>query len=213
MPTALGSVIHNSTIPIALKQVSFTTQRYRLPSNRCHSQLNDTVCPQTGVIHNSTIPFALKQVSFITQRYRLPSNKCHAHSTIPFAIKQVSRTLNDTVCPQTSIHAHSTIPFALKQVSFTLISVVDIHQYTTHSSCSFKRTHQCQSLWWWWWRWLFTRMRGFGKRVRPFIPRLRIFIKVEVSSRTLISSLGQDQSTVAKPAETTVAECSLTSCV
>ena len=35
--------------------------------------------------------------------------------------------------------------------------------------------------------------------------------EVEISSRTLILTLGQDQSTVAQRAETTVAECSLTS--
>ena len=34
---------------------------------------------------------------------------------------------------------------------------------------------------------------------------------VEISSRTLIPLLGQDQSTVAQRAETTVTECSLTS--
>ena len=39
------------------------------------------------------------------------------------------------------------------------------------------------------------------------------FFKVEISSRTLISSLGQDQSTVAQRADTAVTECSLTSCV
>ena len=38
-----------------------------------------------------------------------------------------------------------------------------------------------------------------------------IFFEVEISSRTLIPLLSQDQSTVAQRAETTVAECSLTS--
>ena len=38
------------------------------------------------------------------------------------------------------------------------------------------------------------------------------FFLVEIRSRTLIYSLGQDQSTVAQRAETTVAECSLTKC-
>ena len=40
-----------------------------------------------------------------------------------------------------------------------------------------------------------------------------IFFKVEISSCTLIPLLFQDQSTVAQRAETTVAECFLTSCV
>ena len=39
------------------------------------------------------------------------------------------------------------------------------------------------------------------------------FFLVDISSRTLIPLLCQDQSTVAQRAETTVAECSLTSCV
>ena len=39
------------------------------------------------------------------------------------------------------------------------------------------------------------------------------FFEVEISSRTLIPLFGQDQSTVGQRAETTVAECSLTSCV
>ena len=40
----------------------------------------------------------------------------------------------------------------------------------------------------WWW-WLFPRVRGFEDNVRQFIPRLRFKkkIKVEISSRTLIS--------------------------
>ena len=39
------------------------------------------------------------------------------------------------------------------------------------------------------------------------------FFEVEISSRTLIPLFMPDQSTVAQPAKTTVAECSLTSCV
>ena len=39
------------------------------------------------------------------------------------------------------------------------------------------------------------------------------FFEVEISSRTLGHSLGQDKSTVARRAETTVTECSLTNCV
>ena len=42
---------------------------------------------------------------------------------------------------------------------------------------------------------------------------LFFFFLVEISSRTLIPLFGQDQSTVGQRAETTVAECSLTSCV
>ena len=40
-----------------------------------------------------------------------------------------------------------------------------------------------------------------------------IFFKVEISWRTVIPLFGQDQSTVAQRAVTTVTECSLTSCV
>ena len=39
------------------------------------------------------------------------------------------------------------------------------------------------------------------------------FSEVEISSRTLIPLFGQDQSTVTQRAETTVTECSLTSCM
>ena len=39
------------------------------------------------------------------------------------------------------------------------------------------------------------------------------FSEVEISSRTLIPLFGQDQSTVTQRAETTVTECSLSSCV
>ena len=42
---------------------------------------------------------------------------------------------------------------------------------------------------------------------------LSFLYKVEISSHTLIPLFGQDQSTVAQRAETTVTECSLTSCV
>ena len=65
------------------------------------------------------------------------------------------------------------------------------------------------SKWEWWW--LFPRLWDFGRNVRPFIPCQCFFCKVELSSRTLVHSLGQDQSTLAQRAETTVAECSLTS--
>ena len=40
-----------------------------------------------------------------------------------------------------------------------------------------------------------------------------LFFKVEISSGTLIPLFGQNLSNVAQRAETTVAECSLTSCV
>ena len=64
---------------------------------------------------------------------------------------------------------------------------------------------------------LFSRFRGFEENVRPFISRLSFFFfffGVEISSRSnIFHSLCQDQSTVAQRAETTVAECSLTSCV
>ena len=73
----------------------------------------------------------------------------------------------------------------------------------------------------WCWRWLFPRLRGFGRNVPPFISRLRIylfilffiFLKWRLARAHQFHSFCQDQSTVAQRAETTVAECSLTSCV
>ena len=60
--------------------------------------------------------------------------------------------------------------------------------------------------------------REFWETVRPFIPRLRIFcfvlfLKWRSAHSHQFHSLFQHQSTVAQPAETTVAECSLTNCV
>ena len=70
-----------------------------------------------------------------------------------------------------------------------------------------------------WW-WLLPRVRGCQENVRQFIFRLRFVVVVvvvcsemEISSRKLIPLFGQDQSTVAQRAETTVTECSLMSCV
>ena len=60
-----------------------------------------------------------------------------------------------------------------------------------------------------WW-WLFLRVRGFWENVRQFINRphfLIFFLKVEISSFTLIPLFSQDQSTGPQPAETTVTEC------
>ena len=68
----------------------------------------------------------------------------------------------------------------------------------------------CTSPWWWW---LFPRVRGFWENVRQFVPRQRFFFFKWRLARANIHSLGQDQSTVAQRAETTVTECSLTSCV
>ena len=66
---------------------------------------------------------------------------------------------------------------------------------------------------------LFKRVGGcilacedFGRMLDHSFPTCTFF-KVETSSRTLILLCRPDQSTVAKRAETTVAECSLTSCV
>ena len=58
----------------------------------------------------------------------------------------------------------------------------------------------------------------FWENVRPLISRLRFFSFLFFSKWRLarahkFHSLCQDQSTVAQRAETTVAECSLTSCV
>ena len=61
----------------------------------------------------------------------------------------------------------------------------------------------------------FPRLRGFGQNDRPFIPRLRFFfffLKWRLARADWFHSLCQDKSTVAQQAETTVVECSLTSC-
>ena len=59
----------------------------------------------------------------------------------------------------------------------------------------------------------FLDCEDFGRMFDHSFPAcafLFLFFKVENRLRTLISLLGQDQSTVAQRAETTVAECSLT---
>ena len=63
-----------------------------------------------------------------------------------------------------------------------------------------------------WWRLLFPRLRGFQENVQPLISRLCIFppLKWRFDRAHLFHPLGQDQSTVAQRAETTVTECSLT---
>ena len=58
--------------------------------------------------------------------------------------------------------------------------------------------------WWLWWG--FARLRGFWESVRPFIQRLRFFLKWRLASAQELYSFGQDQSTMAQRAETTVAE-------
>ena len=66
---------------------------------------------------------------------------------------------------------------------------------------------------WWWW-WLFPRLREFGENVWPFILRLcSTHPPPKCKLAQMFHSLCQDESTVAQRAETTVAECSLTSCV
>ena len=67
-----------------------------------------------------------------------------------------------------------------------------------------QRQWQILLLWWWWW-WLLPCMREFGGTVWQFIPHLRFF-RLESSRSNLFHSLGQDQSTVAQRAETTVNE-------
>ena len=74
-----------------------------------------------------------------------------------------------------------------------------------------QRQWQILLLWWWWW-WLLPCMREFWGTVWQFIPHLRFF-RSESSRSNLFHSLGQDQSTVAQRAETTVIECSLRSCL
>ena len=56
-------------------------------------------------------------------------------------------------------------------------------------------------------------MQTFFGNVRPFMPCLRFFLPWRLSRAHLFHSFGQDQSTVAQLAETTVAECSLKSFV
>ena len=59
----------------------------------------------------------------------------------------------------------------------------------------------------------FPPVRGFRENVRQFVPRLRFFFFFKWRLACAHYSVGQDQSTVAQRAETTVTECSLTSCV
>ena len=64
----------------------------------------------------------------------------------------------------------------------------------------------------WWWRLLHVRI--FGECSTIYLPPTLLFLfKVEISSRTLIPLLCQDQSTVAQRAEATVTKCCLTSCM
>ena len=64
---------------------------------------------------------------------------------------------------------------------------------------------------------LFPRLQGFGEDFRPFIPPYAFFVVVffkwRLARANYFHSLGQDQSTVVQRVETTVTECSLTSCV
>ena len=60
--------------------------------------------------------------------------------------------------------------------------------------------------------WLFPCLRGFLENAWQFIPCLRsFFLKWRSAHAHLFHSLGQDQSTVAQRAETTVTKCSLMS--
>ena len=62
--------------------------------------------------------------------------------------------------------------------------------------------------------WLFRRLLGSWENVRPFILRLPFFfLKWRLARAHSFHSLCQDQSTVAQRAESTLAGCSLTSCV
>ena len=57
-----------------------------------------------------------------------------------------------------------------------------------YSCRGFTKLCQTRSVWWWWW--FFSRLRGIGENVQPFIPHLHLFFfffKVEISSRTLIA--------------------------
>ena len=89
---------------------------------------------------------------------------------------------------------------------------------------AFIKRHLARGFGWWW---LFPRQQDFfffffwggGGPVRPFIPRLCffffsfffLFLKSRLARTHLFHFSGQDQSTVAQQAETTVAECFLMS--
>ena len=66
------------------------------------------------------------------------------------------------------------------------------------------------SKWCWW---LFPRLRGFRRMFDHSFPECAFFLKWRLARAQKFHSLCQDQSTVAQRAETTVAKCSLTSCV
>ena len=53
-------------------------------------------------------------------------------------------------------------------------------------------------------RWLFPRLRGFGENVRPFFFLSFFFLKWKLARAHEFHSLGQNQSTMAQQAETTV---------
>ena len=59
----------------------------------------------------------------------------------------------------------------------------------------------------------FLACKDFGRMLSLFIPRLHFFLKWRLACAHQFHSLGQDQSTVAHQAKTSVAECSLTSCM
>ena len=70
---------------------------------------------------------------------------------------------------------------------------------------------ECVGNWWWW---LFPHVHGFWEYVPQLIPHQHFFFfKWRLARAHWFHSLGQDQSTVAQWAETTVTECSPTSCV
>ena len=62
----------------------------------------------------------------------------------------------------------------------------------------------------------FSRVRRFLENVQQFIPRLRLCVCVcvcRLAREHLLQSLGQDQSTVAQRAETTMTECPQHICI
>ena len=86
------------------------------------------------------------------------------------------------------------------------------HTHTHTHTRTHTHTHTCGGF--------FSRLLGFWKIVRPFLPRLRFcccclfcFVKRRLARTHSFHSLCQDQSTVAQRAEAIVAERSLTSCV
>ena len=98
--------------------------------------------------------------------------------------------------------------------TFIVCDCLDLHLHSNISYALNLHFNEIESVKLWW---LFTRVWEFLENVGQFILHLHffffLFLKWRLGCAHYFHSLGQDQSTVAHQAETTVAECSLTSCV